>query len=149
MSTEIRIRSILFSSKSNNSNVRKGHAPPIIDLQVIKNAYDGKRYLLMQVNIPKTKKTYCKNKECKNTQGKRHYDRKQSRYGGHTKHVFHKKINRSLAQQGQQGPDGEGAHQDGVNIVGTVLVPDLYPNSGSKCTPFTSPLEYLFPVFVE
>ena len=40
-------------------------------------------------------------------------------------------------------------HQDGVNIVGTVLVPDLYPNSGSKCAPFTSPLEYLFAAFVE
>lgn len=60
------------------------------------------------VNIPKTKKTYCKNKECKKhtlhkvtqykkgkdslaAQGKRRYDRKQSGYGGQTKPVFHKK----------------------------------------------------------
>ncbi|KAF7008212.1 hypothetical protein CFC21_023037 [Triticum aestivum] len=60
------------------------------------------------VNVPKTKKTYCKNKECKkhtlhkvtqykkgkdslSAQGKRRYDRKQSGYGGQTKPVFHKK----------------------------------------------------------
>ncbi|KAL3528465.1 hypothetical protein ACH5RR_007787 [Cinchona calisaya] len=60
------------------------------------------------VNVPKTKKTYCKSKECgKHTlhkvtqykkgkdslaaQGKRRYDRKQSGYGGQTKPVFHKK----------------------------------------------------------
>ncbi|KAJ6929559.1 hypothetical protein NC652_013439 [Populus alba x Populus x berolinensis] len=61
------------------------------------------------VNVPKTKKTYCKNKECKKhtlhkvtqykkgkdslaAQGKRRYDRKQSGYGGQTKPVFHKKV---------------------------------------------------------
>ena len=61
------------------------------------------------MNIPKTKKTYCKNKECKKhtlhkvtqykkgkdslaAQGKRRYDRKQSGYGGQTKPVFHKKV---------------------------------------------------------
>ncbi|CAL0300799.1 hypothetical protein Lal_00011250 [Lupinus albus] len=60
------------------------------------------------VNVPKTRKTYCKNKECKKhtlhkvtqykkgkdstaAQGKRRYDRKQSGYGGQTKPVFHKK----------------------------------------------------------
>ncbi|KAL4874615.1 60S ribosomal protein L44 [Aspergillus karnatakaensis] len=60
------------------------------------------------VNVPKTRKTYCKSKEChKHTQhkvtqykagkaslfaqGKRRYDRKQSGYGGQTKPVFHKK----------------------------------------------------------
>ncbi|KAJ5590213.1 60S ribosomal protein L42 [Penicillium hetheringtonii] len=60
------------------------------------------------VNIPKTRRTYCKSKEChKHTQhkvtqykagkaslfaqGKRRYDRKQSGYGGQTKPVFHKK----------------------------------------------------------
>ncbi|PWA51011.1 60s ribosomal protein l44 [Artemisia annua] len=60
------------------------------------------------VNVPKTKKTFCKNKACgKHTlhkvtqykkgkdslaaQGKRRYDRKQSGYGGQTKPVFHKK----------------------------------------------------------
>uniref|UniRef100_R7W2R5 60S ribosomal protein L36a n=1 Tax=Aegilops tauschii TaxID=37682 RepID=R7W2R5_AEGTA len=62
----------------------------------------------VKVNVPKTKKTYCKNKECKkhtlhkvtqykkgkdslSAQGKRRYDRKQSGYGGQTKPVFHKK----------------------------------------------------------
>lgn len=62
-----------------------------------------------QVNVPKTKKTYCKSKECKKhtlhkvtqykkgkdslaVQGKRRYDRKQSGYGGQTKPVFHKKV---------------------------------------------------------
>ncbi|BBH01036.1 Zinc-binding ribosomal protein family protein, partial [Prunus dulcis] len=61
-----------------------------------------------RVNVPKTKKTYCKSKECKKhtlhkvtqyktgkasiaAQGKRRYDRKQSGYGGQTKPVFHKK----------------------------------------------------------
>lgn len=61
------------------------------------------------MNVPKTKKTYCKNKECKKhtlhkvtqykkgkdslaAQGKRRYDRKQSGYGGQTKPVFHKKV---------------------------------------------------------
>ncbi|KAJ3680235.1 hypothetical protein LUZ60_016513 [Juncus effusus] len=61
-----------------------------------------------RVNVPKTKKTYCKNKECQkhtlhkvtqykkgkdslSAQGKRRYDRKQSGYGGQTKPVFHKK----------------------------------------------------------
>ncbi|KAF3511792.1 hypothetical protein F2Q69_00008481 [Brassica cretica] len=65
-------------------------------------------YKKTAVNIPKTKKTYCKNKECKKhtlhkvtqykkgkdslaAQGKRRYDRKQSGYGGQTKPVFHKK----------------------------------------------------------
>ncbi|KAI1463861.1 zinc-binding ribosomal protein [Daldinia caldariorum] len=60
------------------------------------------------VNIPKTRKTYCKGKECRKhtqhkvtqykagkasrfAQGKRRYDRKQSGYGGQTKPVFHKK----------------------------------------------------------
>ncbi|EOX99126.1 Zinc-binding ribosomal family protein [Theobroma cacao] len=60
------------------------------------------------VNVPKTKKTYCKSKDCRKhtlhkvtqykkgkdslaAQGKRRYDRKQSGYGGQTKPVFHKK----------------------------------------------------------
>ncbi|CAF9933608.1 40s ribosomal protein L44e [Imshaugia aleurites] len=58
--------------------------------------------------VPKTRRTYCKGKECKKhtqhkvtqykagkassvAQGKRRYDRKQSGYGGQTKPVFHKK----------------------------------------------------------
>lgn len=64
---------------------------------------------VFKVNVPKTKKTYCKNKECRkhtlhkvtqykkgkdslSAQGKRRYDRKQSGYGGQTKPVFHKKV---------------------------------------------------------
>eukprot|EP00897_Mesotaenium_endlicherianum_P007971 jgi/Mesen1/7201/ME000371S06297 len=60
------------------------------------------------VNVPKTKKSFCRGKECKKhtlhkvtqykkgkdslyAQGKRRYDRKQSGYGGQTKPVFHKK----------------------------------------------------------
>ncbi|KAI5286029.1 40s ribosomal protein L44e [Ascosphaera aggregata] len=60
------------------------------------------------VNIPKTRRTYCKSKECKKhtqhkvtqykagkaslyAQGKRRYDRKQSGYGGQTKQIFRKK----------------------------------------------------------
>ena len=59
------------------------------------------------VNIPKTRNTYCKGRECKKhtphnvtqykagkastvAQGKRRYDMKQSGYGGQTKPVFHK-----------------------------------------------------------
>ncbi|KAH0610598.1 uncharacterized protein H6S33_012125 [Morchella sextelata] len=62
----------------------------------------------IRVNVPKTRKTYCKGKSCKKhtqhkvtqykagkaslfAQGKRRYDRKQSGYGGQTKPVFHKK----------------------------------------------------------
>ncbi|KNC86692.1 60S ribosomal protein L44 [Sphaeroforma arctica JP610] len=60
------------------------------------------------VNIPKSRKTFCKGKECKRhrlhkvtqykagkaslyAQGKRRYDRKQSGFGGQTKPVFRKK----------------------------------------------------------
>merc|ERR1711963_541076 len=60
------------------------------------------------VNIPKTKKAFCKSKECKKhtvhkvtqykagkaslyAQGKRRYDRKQQGFGGQTRPVFHKK----------------------------------------------------------
>lgn len=60
------------------------------------------------VNVPKTRRTYCKGKECrKHTQhkvtqyktgkaslyaaGKRRYDRKQRGYGGQTKPILHKK----------------------------------------------------------
>ncbi|KAL5514173.1 RPL44 [Sanghuangporus baumii] len=60
------------------------------------------------VNIPKTRRTFCKGKQCRKhtphkvtqyktgkasivAQGKRRYDRKQSGYGGQTKPVFHKK----------------------------------------------------------
>ncbi|CAK9681738.1 60S ribosomal protein L42-A [Candida parapsilosis] len=60
------------------------------------------------VNVPKTRRTYCKGRECRKhtqhkvtqykagkaslfAQGKRRYDRKQKGYGGQTKPVFHKK----------------------------------------------------------
>merc|ERR1711874_610935 len=64
--------------------------------------------LAKMVNIPKTRKTFCAHKDCRNhqahkvtqyktgkaslfAQGKRRYDRKQSGFGGQTKPVFHKK----------------------------------------------------------
>eukprot|EP00164_Ancoracysta_twista_P000995 GFYU01001300.1.p2 GENE.GFYU01001300.1~~GFYU01001300.1.p2 ORF type:complete len:129 (+),score=33.01 GFYU01001300.1:286-672(+) len=60
------------------------------------------------VNVPKTRNTYCKHKECRKhtlhkvsqyktgraslfAQGKRRYDRKQKGFGGQTKPVFRKK----------------------------------------------------------
>ncbi|KAH7091166.1 Man1-Src1p-C-terminal domain-containing protein [Paraphoma chrysanthemicola] len=63
---------------------------------------------MKEVNVPKTRRTYCKGKDCKKhtqhkvtqykagkaslfAQGKRRYDRKQSGYGGQTKPVFHKR----------------------------------------------------------
>ena len=65
-------------------------------------------FLGKMVNVPKTRKTFCKGKKCRKhtlhkvtqykagkaslyAQGKRRYDRKQSGYGGQTKPVFHKK----------------------------------------------------------
>ncbi|SCV17054.1 related to 60S ribosomal protein L42-B [Nakaseomyces glabratus] len=65
-------------------------------------------WLFKLVNVPKTRKTYCKGKACRKhtqhkvtqykagkaslfAQGKRRYDRKQSGFGGQTKPVFHKK----------------------------------------------------------
>ncbi|XP_057312441.1 uncharacterized protein LOC130653961 [Hydractinia symbiolongicarpus] len=63
---------------------------------------------IKMVNVPKTRKTFCKGKKCRKhtlhkvtqykagkaslyAQGKRRYDRKQAGYGGQTKPVFHKK----------------------------------------------------------
>ncbi|XP_003415875.1 large ribosomal subunit protein eL42-like [Loxodonta africana] len=58
------------------------------------------------VNVPKAHRTFCKKcskhqphkvtqyKKCKDSlyaQGKQHYDRKQSRYGGQTRPIFWKK----------------------------------------------------------
>merc|ERR1711862_319482 len=60
------------------------------------------------VNIPKTRNTFCPGRKCRKhtmhkvtqykagkaslyAQGKRRYDRKQSGFGGQTKPVFHKK----------------------------------------------------------
>ncbi|CAI4495696.1 CNT_collapsed_G0024170.mRNA.1.CDS.1 [Saccharomyces cerevisiae] len=61
------------------------------------------------VNVPKTRKTYCKGKTCRKhtqhkvtqykagkaslfAQGKRRYDRKQSGFGGQTKPVSTRKL---------------------------------------------------------
>ena len=60
------------------------------------------------VNVPKTRRTFCKGKKCRKhtqhkvtqykagkasnfAQGKRRYDHKQMGFGGQTKPVFHKK----------------------------------------------------------
>ncbi|XP_070565114.1 large ribosomal subunit protein eL42-like isoform X2 [Ptychodera flava] len=58
------------------------------------------------VNVPKTRRTYCKKcrkhmmfkvtqykkgRESPYAQGRRRYDRKQAGYGGQTKPIFHKK----------------------------------------------------------
>merc|ERR1712201_68714 len=65
-------------------------------------------YKVKMVNVPKTRKTFCKGTKCRKhtmhkvtqykkgkdsiyAQGKRRYDRKQSGYGGQTKPIFHKK----------------------------------------------------------
>merc|ERR1711904_563371 len=66
------------------------------------------RQSVKMVNVPKTRRTYCKGRDCKkhtlhkvtqykagkaslSAQGKRRYDRKQSGFGGQTKPVFRKK----------------------------------------------------------
>merc|ERR1712004_460083 len=66
------------------------------------------KQLANMVNVPKTRKTFCKGTKCRKhtmhkvtqyktgkaslyAQGKRRYDRKQSGYGGQTKTIFHKK----------------------------------------------------------
>lgn len=63
---------------------------------------------MCQVNVPKTRRTFCKGKKCRkhtlhkvtqykpgkpslHVQGKRRYDRKQRGYGGQTKPILHKK----------------------------------------------------------
>merc|ERR1711893_194836 len=68
----------------------------------------GFQVLSKMVNIPKTRKTFCKAAKCKRhtlhkvtqykagkaslyAQGKRRYDRKQSGFGGQTKPIFRKK----------------------------------------------------------
>ncbi|OIW28956.1 hypothetical protein CONLIGDRAFT_681886 [Coniochaeta ligniaria NRRL 30616] len=83
------------------SNFRDRRPPSTTDETIASNT-------AKMVNIPKTRKTYCKGKECRKhtqhkvtqykagkaslfAQGKRRYDRKQSGYGGQTKPVFHKK----------------------------------------------------------
>ncbi|GKU01862.1 60s ribosomal protein l44 [Fusarium langsethiae] len=75
---------------------------------ITKHTQTAPHIVVKMVNIPKTRNTYCKGKECRKhtqhkvtqykagkaslfAQGKRRYDRKQSGYGGQTKPVFHKK----------------------------------------------------------
>ncbi|KAH6722533.1 zinc-binding ribosomal protein [Leptodontidium sp. MPI-SDFR-AT-0119] len=87
------------SQHHQRSLAEKRHLPP--------NTTDIER-ITTSVNVPKTRRTYCKGKDCRKhtqhkvtqykagkaslfAQGKRRYDRKQSGYGGQTKPVFHKK----------------------------------------------------------
>ena len=77
-------------------------------LQRIQNLTIQQTTIKLTVNVPKTRKTYCKGKQCRKhtqhkvtqykagkaslyAQGKRRYDRKQSGFGGQTKQIFHKK----------------------------------------------------------
>ena len=67
----------------------------------------------IMVNVPKTRRTFCKSKKCRKhtihkvsqykagkasnfAQGKRRYDSKQAGFGGQTKPIFHKKVRSSL-----------------------------------------------------
>ncbi|URE09200.1 septum-promoting GTP-binding protein [Musa troglodytarum] len=95
---------LFFSSATHNINVNKIFK--FVAAKLFNLPWSLERNLT--VNVPKTKKTYCKNKACRkhtlhkvtqykkgkdslSVQGKRRYDRKQSGYGGQTKPVFHKK----------------------------------------------------------
>ena len=66
------------------------------------------------VNVPKTRRTFCKSKKCRKhtihkvsqykagkasnfAQGKRRYDSKQAGFGGQTKPIFHKKVSRHFS----------------------------------------------------
>ncbi|KAL1593909.1 Replication factor A protein 1 [Paraconiothyrium brasiliense] len=86
-------------------NVKPSDANVIFSKKKEKKKEKTRRAL---VNVPKTRRTYCKGKDCKKhtqhkvtqykagkaslfAQGKRRYDRKQSGYGGQTKPVFHKR----------------------------------------------------------
>ena len=67
------------------------------------------RINIEMVNVPKTRRTFCKGKKCRKhtvhkvsqykagkasnfAQGKRRYDSKQAGFGGQTKPIFHKKV---------------------------------------------------------
>ena len=79
---------------------------PVVHTQAAGDAREGR--VGRMVNVPKERKTYCKNKKCRKhqvhkvtqykagkasnfAQGKRRYDSKQMGFGGQTKPVFHKK----------------------------------------------------------
>ncbi|KAF9339691.1 40s ribosomal protein L44e [Linnemannia elongata] len=95
-------------SPSRNKQQRKRHLEPMMVRTRPRTGKQETGSNTFQVNVPKTRNTYCKGKTCKKhtahkvsqyktgkaslfAQGKRRYDRKQSGYGGQTKPVFHKK----------------------------------------------------------
>ncbi|KAK4597233.1 hypothetical protein RGQ29_014989 [Quercus rubra] len=90
------------------NQVNRRLASFLVHLPSLSESASTQQIVAAMVNVPKTKKTYCKSKECRKhtlhkvtqykkgkdslaAQGKRRYDRKQSGYGGQTKPVFHKK----------------------------------------------------------
>ncbi|KAK7847271.1 large ribosomal subunit protein eL42 [Quercus suber] len=90
------------------NQVNRSLASFLVHLPSFSESASTPQIVAAMVNVPKTKKTYCKSKECRKhtlhkvtqykkgkdslaVQGKRRYDRKQSGYGGQTKPVFHKK----------------------------------------------------------
>ncbi|KXT13959.1 hypothetical protein AC579_4195 [Pseudocercospora musae] len=95
-----------FMARKSNAEREKRRAARHLEYSMfLRSAY---LLRLLQVNVPKTRRTYCKGRDCKKhtqhkvtqykagkaslfAQGKRRYDRKQSGYGGQTKPVFHKK----------------------------------------------------------
>ncbi|KAI1310229.1 40s ribosomal protein L44e [Mortierella claussenii] len=104
-------RTTYLSSHLSETHVLQDYNYPIrpttFSLNTVNSSLSSVSFLV-QVNVPKTRNTYCKGKTCKKhtahkvsqyktgkaslfAQGKRRYDRKQSGYGGQTKPVFHKK----------------------------------------------------------
>ncbi|OQD70166.1 hypothetical protein PENDEC_c026G02145 [Penicillium decumbens] len=96
--TKLELRSVCLTEEQEDTKKSRTEEPTVLIIPTN----------VLLVNIPKTRRTYCKSKEChKHTQhkvtqykagkaslfaqGKRRYDRKQSGYGGQTKPVFHKK----------------------------------------------------------
>jgi len=77
-------------------------------------------FVASQVNVPKLRRTFCKDKKCRKhrvhkvtqyktgkaskfAQGARRYKHKQQGYGGQTKPVFHKKVG-LFPHVGRQSP---------------------------------------------
>ncbi|CAA3026450.1 60S ribosomal L44 [Olea europaea subsp. europaea] len=114
-STQVRMQASTSTTRKRMSMTSSGGLKDTIRFFTSLKAFFGFLLILNRslsaatmVNVPKTKKTYCKSKECRKhtlhkvtqykkgkdslaAQGKRRYDRKQSGYGGQTKPVFHKK----------------------------------------------------------
>ncbi|KAL9137292.1 MAG: hypothetical protein Q9175_001496 [Cornicularia normoerica] len=99
-------------SQTQRNNSSDGESRDSLAFRVSAKAASKRRNISTKASstctVPKTRRTYCKGKECKKhtqhkvtqykagkassvAQGKRRYDRKQSGYGGQTKPVFHKK----------------------------------------------------------